>query len=87
MNRAYRTAVTGRTINSSQIPRQLEIYKDADRIVRNTVPNDSYVSDFVQGMRRAPTGNFGSFPAEIIRTSTNIMEEGIKSVRSKNGVI
>ncbi|SVC53630.1 uncharacterized protein METZ01_LOCUS306484, partial [marine metagenome] len=66
------------------IPSQLEIYKEAARVVRNTVPNYSYVSDFVQGARRSPLGNFVSFPAEIIRTSTNIMEEGMKNVRGTN---
>lgn len=84
MNRAFQNAVTSGAIKSSQIPSQLEIYKEAARIVRNTIPNYSYVSDFVQGARRSPLGNFVSFPAEIIRTSTNIMEEGIKSVRAPN---
>jgi len=84
MNRAFQNAVTKGTIKSGQIPSQLEIYKEAARVVRNTVPNYSYVSDFVQGARRSPLGNFVSFPAEIIRTSTNIMEEGMKNVRGTN---
>ena len=75
MNRAFQNAVAKGQIKSSQIPSQLEIYKESARVVRNTVPNYAYVSDFVQGMRRSPLGNFVSFPAEIIRTSTNIMEE------------
>ena len=84
MNRAFQNAVTKGTIKSSQIPSQLEIYKESARVVRNTIPNYSYVSDFVQGMRRSPLGNFVSFPAEILRTSANIMEEGMKNVRGTN---
>ena len=84
MNRAFQNAVAKGQIKSSQIPSQLEIYKESARVIRNTVPNYAYVSDFVQGMRRSPLGNFVSFPAEIIRTSTNIMEEGMKNVRGQN---
>jgi hypothetical protein len=55
--------------------------KQAASIVRNTVPNYSYVSDFIKGLRRSPLGNFVSFPAEIIRTSHNIVQQGIKELR------
>ena len=37
-------------------------------LVRNNVPNYSYVSDFVKGLRKFPLGNFVAFPAEIMRT-------------------
>ena len=50
----------------------------AANIVRNNVPNYDYVSKFVKDLRRAPLGNFVSFPAEIMRTSVNIMGKGLK---------
>ena len=59
----------------------LELAKRAASIVRNTVPNYAYVSDFVKGLRRSPLGNFVSFPAEIIRTSMNIVQQGVKEVK------
>ena len=42
-----------------------QLKEEAADIVRNTVPNYAYVSDFVKGLRRSPLGNFVSFPAEI----------------------
>jgi len=59
----------------------LELAKRAASIVRNTVPNYAYVSDFVKGLRRSPLGNFVSFPAEIIRTSMNIAQQGIREIK------
>lgn len=50
----------------------------AANIVRNNVPNYDYVSKFVKDLRRAPFGNFVSFPAEIMRTSVNIIGKGLK---------
>ena len=50
----------------------------AANIVRNNVPNYDYVSKFIKDLRRAPLGNFVSFPAEIIRTSVNILGKGLK---------
>ena len=37
--------------------------EEAANIVRNTVPNYAYVSDFVRAMRAIPFGNFMSFPS------------------------
>jgi hypothetical protein len=82
LNRAYTNALTKGQITKAQIPNQIEIYKEAARVVRNTIPNYSYVSNFVKGSRRSPLGNFVSFPAEIIRTSANIMEEGLKQIKN-----
>ena len=50
----------------------------AASIVRNNVPNYDYVSEFVKDLRRLPFGNFVSFPAEIMRTSANILQSGLK---------
>ncbi len=53
------------------------IKDEAARIVRNNIPNYAYVSDFVKGLRQYPVGNFVSFPAEIMRTGTNIVQRGL----------
>jgi len=49
-------------------------------IVRNTVPNYEYVPEFIRSLRRLPIGNFVSFPAEILRTSTGIVQQSIKEI-------
>jgi hypothetical protein len=54
--------------------------KEAAEIVKNTVPNYAYVGEFVKTARLLPVGNFMSFPSEIIRTSTNIAQQGIKEM-------
>ena len=54
--------------------------KQAADIVKNNIPNYSYVSDFVKGLRKLPLGNFVSFPAEIMRTSTNIVKRGLDEI-------
>ena len=66
----------------AKMPSDLQIMKEAANIVRNTVPNYSYVGDFVKAMRRTPLGNFMSFPAEIVRTSGNILHLGLKETRN-----
>ena len=87
VNRAFTNALTAGKITKAQMPSQIEMYKEAARVVRNTVPNYAYVSDFVKGVRRSPLGNFVSFPAEIIRTSANIVEEGLTQVRGGNPLL
>jgi hypothetical protein len=54
--------------------------KEAADIVKNNIPNYSYVSDFVKGLRKLPLGNFVSFPAEIMRTSANIVKRGLDEI-------
>ena len=54
--------------------------KQAANIVKNNIPNYSYVSDFVKGLRKLPLGNFVSFPAEIMRTGTNIVKKGLDEI-------
>ena len=46
-------------------------------LLKINVPNYAFVSEFVKGLRKLPIGNFVSFPAEIIRTSTNIVETSL----------
>ena len=38
------------------------------------------MSDLVKSLRKFPVGNFVSFPAEILRTSTNILRRGLKEI-------
>ena len=66
----------------TKMPNDLAIMKEVANIVRNTVPNYSYVGNFVKAARRTPLGNFMSFPAEIIRTSGNILHLGLKEARN-----
>ena len=53
---------------------------EAADIVKNTVPNYAFVGEAVKTARLLPIGNFMSFPSEIIRTSTNIAQQGIKEM-------
>jgi len=57
-----------------------QLDEEAADIVRNNVPNYAYVSDFVKGLRKFPLGNFVSFPAEIMRTGTNIVTRALKEI-------
>ena len=50
------------------LPTDLEIMKQATKIVRDTVPNYAYVGDFVKAARRTPLGNFMAWPASVIRS-------------------
>jgi len=62
-------------------PNDLEIMKEAAQIVRETVPNYAYVSDFVKGVRRSPLGSFAAFPAEIYRTGVNTTARALKEIK------
>ncbi len=57
-----------------------QLEEEAASIVRNNIPNYDYVGSFIKGLRRFPVGNFVSFPAEIIRTSTNIVRRGLDEI-------
>ncbi len=61
------------------------LQKEAAQIVKNTVPNYAYVGDVVKTARLLPIGNFMSFPSEIIRTTANIAEQGVKEMRHTLG--
>jgi len=55
--------------------------EEAASIVRNNIPNYDMVNEFVKGLRRLPFGNFVSFPAEIMRTTTNILGRALKEIK------
>lgn len=53
-------------------------------IIRNTMPTYSMVPEAIRALRRIPfIGNFMSFPAEIIRTSGNIVDRGLREMGFK----
>ena len=54
--------------------------EEAASIVRNNIPNYDMVNDFIKGLRQLPFGNFVSFPAEIMRTTTNILGRALKEI-------
>ena len=63
-----------------QIYNDQYLKKEAANLVKNNVPNYAFVSDFIKGLRKLPVGNFVAFPAEIIRTSSNIVETALKEI-------
>jgi len=63
-----------------------ELKQEAANIVKNTVPNYAYVGSVVKTARILPIGNFMSFPSEIIRTTTNIAEQGLKEMKHSKPV-
>ena len=48
------------------------------------MPNYVRVPEFIKTLRKLPVGNFIAFPAEIIRTSGNVMGRAIKEVASES---
>ena len=49
-------------------------------LVKNNVPNYAFVSEFIKGLRKLPVGNFVAFPAEIMRTGTNIVSTALDEI-------
>ena len=71
--RAYKRA--GKNITEDQLDEM------AANIVRNNVPNYDYVSQSIKALRKWPVGNFVSFPAEILRTTTNILRTALREIK------
>ena len=63
------------------------IRRISGNVIRNTYPNYNYVPTVIQNLRRIPLGNFISFPAEMIRTSVNLMSFGTREFASSNPLI
>ena len=55
--------------------------------LRNTYPTYSKVPEAIKAIRKLPFGNFVSFPAEMMRTSFNIMDIGMKEIASSNAAL
>lgn len=63
------------------------IQNEAAEIVKNTFPNYDRVPPGIKALRQLPLGNFISFPAEIVRTSANIVRRAGKEITSGNEVL
>ena len=59
----------------------------AARIVQNTMPNYDRVPKGIKALKDLPLGSFVSFPAEIIRTSGNILRQASSEIASGNKVL
>ena len=85
LKEAYKSAISAGLKNADgtfvKMPNELNIMKEAAKIVRETVPNYAYVSDFVKGIRRSPLGSFASFPSEIFRTGGNTTMRALFEVK------
>ena len=73
--------INGKVVTEATKPTDLDLMKEAAKIVRETVPNYAYVSDFVKSVRRSPLGSFAAFPAEIFRTGTNTTVRALKEIK------
>ena len=56
-------------------------------MIRNTYPTYSKVPEAIKAIRKLPFGNFVSFPAEMLRTSFNIVNIGAREISSNNELI
>ena len=56
-------------------------------LTTNTVPTYSKVPQIIKEIRNLPFGNFIAFPAEILRTTSNIISIGAKELTSTNPLI
>ncbi len=54
--------------------------KQSAKLVKNNIPNYAFVSEFIKGLRKLPVGNFVAFPAEIMRTGTNIVSTSLDEI-------
>lgn len=60
---------------------------EAAEIIRNTFPNYDRVPKGLKSLKELPVGNFFSFPAEITRTSVNIIRQASKEIVSGNDAL
>ena len=66
----------------------LDAMKEASAyLVTNTIPTYSKVPIIIENIRNLPLGNFIAFPAEILRTTTNIVSLGARELTSANPFI
>tara|TARA_R110002012_G_scaffold30614_1_gene92509 strand:- start:270 stop:4052 length:3783 start_codon:yes stop_codon:yes gene_type:complete len=64
-----------------------EIMRMAAERTRNLMPNYNMVAKNLKRLRRAPVGDFLSFPAEMVRISKNLVKYTLKDIYSGNPVL
>jgi len=76
----------GTTISRKLSPKDFEkaLKREAASIVKDTVPNYARVPEAIRQLRVMPFGNFIAFPAEIIRTSGNILGRAVKELANES---
>ena len=76
------------TLKKAMPNEPLEVLEEeAANIVRNTLPNYDRVPKGIKALRELPVGNFFSFPAEVVRTSSNILSQAAREISSGNSVL
>ena len=76
------SGVTGQKKTAEEALKEVSAY-----LVTNTIPTYSKVPNVIKAIRNLPLGNFIAFPAEIIRTSSNLLTIGARELTSKNPFI
>ncbi len=72
--------------NGNKFDRKIGVFNDeylkkqSAKLVKNNIPNYAFVSEFIKGLRKLPVGNFVAFPAEIMRTGTNIVSTALDEI-------
>jgi hypothetical protein len=78
--------LTDSLTGAAKTPR--EIMEEASSyLVTNTIPTYSKVPIAIENIRNLPLGNFIAFPAEILRTTSNIFSIGTRELTSSNPFI
>ena len=73
-------------VNGNKFDRKIGVFneeylkKQSAKLVKNNIPNYAFVSEFIKGLRKLPVGNFVAFPAEIMRTGTNIVSTALDEI-------
>jgi hypothetical protein len=57
-----------------------EIFELAANTVRNTMPSYTTAIPFVRALARQPLGTYATFPAEMIRTTKNIVMQSVRDI-------
>ena len=76
------SAITGQLKTADEALKEVSAY-----LVKNTIPTYSQVPRIIQSIRNLPLGNFVAFPAEIMRTSANLLSLGARELTSSNPYI
>jgi len=74
--------LTGQTKSLDEAVKDISAY-----LVTNTIPTYSKVPQIIKNIRTLPFGNFIAFPAEILRTSSNLLTLGARELTSTNPFI